>query len=69
MIRVIKSRRMRGAGHVAYSDFFVRPEGWRWEDNIKMEAMGCENLDWIHLANDRDSYLAKRIKNVFSVEI
>jgi hypothetical protein len=26
----------------------------RWEDNIKMglEEMGCEGIDWIHLAQD-----------------
>jgi hypothetical protein len=53
IVRTIKSRRMRWAGHVArmgegrgvYSVLIVRPEGKgplgrprrRWEDNIKME--------------------------------
>jgi hypothetical protein len=53
VVRVIKSRRMRWAGHVAsmgegrgvYRFFFVRPEGQRplgrprrrWEDNIKLD--------------------------------
>jgi hypothetical protein len=53
IVRVIKSRRMRWAGHVArmgdgrcvYRDFVGRPEGkrplgrpWcRWEDNIKLD--------------------------------
>jgi hypothetical protein len=44
IIRVIKSRRMRWAGHVArmgegrgaYRVLVGRPEG-RWEDNIKMD--------------------------------
>jgi len=41
-----------------------RPEGKRqlgrprreWEDNIKMvlEEVGCGNMDWIELAQDRD---------------
>ena len=28
----------------------------RWEDNIKMylQAVGCEGLDWIELAQDND---------------
>jgi hypothetical protein len=28
----------------------------RWEDNIKMDIkeIGCENVDWIYLAEDRD---------------
>ena len=28
----------------------------RWEDNIKMELqeVGCEGMDWIDLAQDRD---------------
>jgi hypothetical protein len=53
IVRVIKSRRMRGAGHVAcmgegrgaYRILVTRPEGRRplgrprsrWEDNIKMD--------------------------------
>jgi len=29
----------------------------RWEDNIKMDLqeVGCEGIDWIDLAQDRDS--------------
>ena len=32
----------------------------RWEDNIKMDLheVGCECLDWIELAQDRDSWQA-----------
>jgi hypothetical protein len=31
----------------------------RWEDNIKMDLteMGWENVDWMHLAQDRDGGL------------
>jgi len=30
----------------------------RWEDNIKMnlQEVGCGNMDWIELAQDRDSW-------------
>jgi len=32
----------------------------RWEDNIKMELqkVGCEGMDWIELAQDRDKWRA-----------
>ena len=45
-----------------------RPEGkrplgrprLRWEDNIKMDLheVGCEGMDWIELAQDRDRWRA-----------
>ena len=40
-----------------------RPLGkprWRWEDNIKMDLqeVGCGSMDWIKLAQDRDSWQA-----------
>jgi len=45
-----------------------KPEGkislWiprrRWEDNIKMDLqeVGCGGMDWIDLAQDRDSWRA-----------
>jgi hypothetical protein len=74
IVRVIKARTMRWAGHVArmgevrgaYNILVGRPE-WRrplerprrrWEDNIKMDAreIGFEDVDWIHLAQDRDRW-------------
>jgi hypothetical protein len=32
----------------------------RWEDNIKkdLRETGCEFVDWIHLAQDRDQWWA-----------
>ena len=32
----------------------------RWEDNIKMDLqeMGCRGMEWIELAQDRDSWRA-----------
>jgi hypothetical protein len=32
----------------------------RWEDNIRMDLreLGCEDVDWIHLAQDRDQWWA-----------
>jgi hypothetical protein len=76
IIRVIKARRMRLAGHVvrmgevrgAYNILVGRPE-WRrplgrprsrWEDNIKMDLreIGFGDVDWIHLAQNRDRWQA-----------
>ena len=32
----------------------------RWEDNIKidLQEVGCEGMDWIELAHDRDKWRA-----------
>ena len=78
-MRVIKSRRMRGVGHVArmgerrgvYRVLVGKPEGkrplgrsrHRWEDNVKM---GCAGMDWIELAQDRDRWrtLVNAVKNL-----
>jgi len=69
IMRVIKSRRMRLAGHVArmgeergcIGSWWGnrRPLGRprrRWVDNIRMdlEEVGCRYMDWIGLAQDRD---------------
>ena len=45
-----------------------KPEGkgplgrprFRWENNINMDLqeVGCGGMDWIHLAQDRDSWRA-----------
>jgi hypothetical protein len=76
IVRVIKARRMRWAGHVArmgevrgaYNILVGRPEGRRplgrpkrgREDNIKMDLreIGFGDVDWIHLAQDRDKWRA-----------
>ena len=66
----LKSRRMRWAGHVArmgeergvYRVLVGKPEGKRprrrWVDNIMMDfqEVGCGYMDWIGLAQDRDSW-------------
>ena len=71
IVRMIKSRRMRWASHVAcmglgrgvYKILVGKSEekrplgrpGRRWEDNINMDfqEMGCGDMDWIELAQDR----------------
>jgi hypothetical protein len=76
IVRVIKARSMRWAGHVvrmgevrgAYNILVARPKGRRplgrprrtWEDNIKMDLreIGFGDVDWIHLAEDRDRWRA-----------
>jgi hypothetical protein len=71
IIRMIKSRRMRWAGHVArmgekrnvYRILVGKPEGKipqgrprrRWLDNIDI---GCDGVDWINMAEDRDQWRA-----------
>ena len=75
-VRVIKSRRMRWAGHVAcmgerrgmYRVLVEKPEGkrplgrprYRWEDSIRMDLqeVGCECMEWIKVAQDRNSWRA-----------
>ena len=69
IVRVIKSRRLRWAGHVARmeGDFKIltskpagkRPLGRsrrRWEDNIRMdlEEIGIIVENWVDSAQDRD---------------
>ena len=40
----------------------------RWEDNIKMDIqeVGCEDMDWIDMAQDRDRWraLANAVMNI-----
>jgi hypothetical protein len=63
VIRVVKSRRMRWAGHVACMEEMItlwleKPYGKRplrsshkWENNIRMylREIEWESVDWIHL--------------------
>jgi hypothetical protein len=74
IIRQIKSRRMRWAGHVArmgkgrnvYRVLVGKPKGkrplvrprHRWEDGIKMDLMEIGWGVWIHLAQDRNRWRA-----------
>ena len=71
IVRVIKSRRMRWAGHVArmgeevvYRVLVGKPEGkrprGRTQDNIKMDLqeVRCWGMDWTELAQDRDRWWA-----------
>jgi hypothetical protein len=69
IIRIIKSRRMRWAGHVTRmgeNRNAGKPEGKRplgkprrrWLDNIKLDLLeiGWGGVDWIGLAQDRDKW-------------
>jgi hypothetical protein len=61
IVRVIKSKRMWWAGHVAREG--KRPLGRprrRWEDNIKMDLreIGIDEANWIRLAEDRVQWRA-----------
>jgi len=57
-----------GEGRGVYRILVGKPEGKRplgsprsrWEDNIKidLEKVGCEDMDWIELAQDRDRWRA-----------
>jgi hypothetical protein len=81
IIRMIKSRRMRWAGHVTrmgekrnvYRILVGKPDGkrplgrprHRWVDNIKMDLRG---MDWIDLAQDRDQWRA-RVNTVMNLRV
>jgi hypothetical protein len=74
IIRMIKSRRMRWAGHVAGMGarrdacriLVGKPEGKislgrrKWVGNIKMDLgeIGWDGVDWIELAQDRNQWRA-----------
>jgi hypothetical protein len=63
IIRLIKSRRMRWAVHVARIEekrnALGRPRR-RWVDRMKMDLreIGWNGMDWIDLAQDRDRWRA-----------
>jgi len=68
IIRVINSRRIRWAGHVAERDekciqylvgkhegkILLEGSRRRWEDNIRMDLRktGWEGIDWMHLTQE-----------------
>ena len=65
IVRVIKSRIMRWAGHVARMGeergvyrFLVGKRRRRWVDNIRidLQEVGCGYMDWIGLTQDRDRW-------------
>jgi hypothetical protein len=72
IIRVIKSRRMKWAGHVACMGLKwiqilveksegkrpLRKHRRRWEDNIRMDLREIlwKGVDWIHLSQERDQW-------------
>jgi hypothetical protein len=76
VIRIIKAKRMRWAGHVAQMEekknafrlLMGKPEGTgplgsprrSWWDNIRMDLVevGCGDVDWIGLVQDRDRWRA-----------
>ena len=72
IVRVIESRKWAGnvarmgESRVVYRVLVEKPEGKRpfrrpsrrWEDNTKMylHDVGCEGMDWIEQAQDRDKW-------------
>ncbi|PNF22492.1 hypothetical protein B7P43_G14846, partial [Cryptotermes secundus] len=74
IIRMIESRRMRWVGHVARMGetsnvckiLVVKPEGGRpqgrprrrWADNIRVDLIGWDGMDWIDLTQDKDQWRA-----------
>jgi hypothetical protein len=81
IIRIIKARRMRWAGHVArmgekkntYRLLVGKPERrprrW-WLNNIKMDLVevGWRDVDWIGLAQDKDRWRA-RVNSVLNLRV
>jgi hypothetical protein len=57
-----------GEGKNVYRNLVEKPEGKRplerprrrWEDGIKMDLreIGCGGVEWTHLSQDRDRWLA-----------
>jgi hypothetical protein len=68
-----RTRWVRHVAHMgqmknAYKILVRKPEGkrllkrprHRWEDNIRtdLKEIGCEGVDWLHVAQDRDQWQA-----------
>jgi hypothetical protein len=80
IIRMIKSRRMRWAGHVARMDAYRilvgQPEGniYHWEDRdvgwptMYLRDIGWDFVDWIYLAQVRDHWRAL-VNTVMNIRI
>jgi hypothetical protein len=86
IVRVIKSRKMRWAGHVAlwgrrevYTGFWwgnlgerdhLEDPGIGWGIKIKMDLqeVGCEGINWIDVAKDRDRWRA-RVNAVMTLRV
>jgi len=51
-----KKRRIQGFGEKTEGKRPLGRSRRRWRDNIKMDfqELGCEGMDWIELAQDRD---------------
>jgi hypothetical protein len=52
--------RRRGATAIKVTELRHRLTRHRWEDNIKMDRKEkvCDDVDWIHLAQDRGQWRA-----------
>jgi hypothetical protein len=71
------ARGMHEGKKIAYRILVEKPQGkipserprHRWEDNIKMDLreVGCGDMDWIHLAQDRDQWrtLVNTVMNIW----
>jgi len=67
-MRLVGHVERMGERRSIYSVLVGKPEGKRplgrprrrWEDNIKMDLweVGCEGMDWIDMAQDRDTWRA-----------
>ena len=55
-----EERRIQDFGGETWGKESLGRPGHRWEDNIKMDLqeVGCECMDWIELAQDRDRWRA-----------
>ena len=56
--------------YINYHNYIPETPRRRWEDNIKMDLQeaGCGAMDWIELAQDRDSWRA-RVSTVMNLRV